>query len=69
MLAGLSYTQLWVAYYALGGERTFEELKARLMGEQPMTAEDYDVAAVALNEHFSDMGLGYPLDYSGASGS
>jgi len=61
---GLSITELWWRYFALGGITTALELEAILYHALVPTVEDYDLLALALNERFSELGRDHPLPYS-----
>jgi anti-anti-sigma factor len=65
LLAGLSIPELWVDYYALGGANTVAQLTAILRGDRPLTREDHDRLALALNDRFREEGFGEPLSYWG----
>lgn len=62
--AQMSKTQLWWAYFALGGNATPGQLDGFLSGETPMVAHDYDLLAQALNDHFVSEGADSPVPYS-----
>lgn len=59
--AGMTFDDLWLAYFALGGVAPPAELRAYLLGE-PATI-DYDVVAQAINERFIDLGQNHPMPY------
>jgi hypothetical protein len=60
--AGMSFDDLWLEYFALGGTAPPEELRDYLAGGAgPM---DYDVVAQAINERFVDRGEDHPVPYS-----
>lgn len=61
---GLSVSDLWWRYFALGGMSTELEIEAVLYQALVPTTEDRDVLAVALNERFSEAGGDHPLPYS-----
>ena len=61
---GLSISELWLRYFALGGMSTPFEIDAVLHGALVPTSRERDLLAVALNERFSELGLGYPVPYS-----
>jgi hypothetical protein len=61
---GLSMTELWFRYFAVGGMSTALEVDAFLHGALIATSHDRDLLAVALNERFSELGLDHPLPYS-----
>jgi hypothetical protein len=62
-MAGLSFANLWVAYFSLGGNLTPTELMDALRNSTLLTHWDLNLIALALNERFSESGLGRPLDY------
>ena len=61
---GLSISELWWRYFALGGSATALELDAILYHALVPSVRDYDLVAVALNERFSEHGRGHPIPYS-----
>jgi hypothetical protein len=63
-LLGLSYTQLWVDYYALGGNHGLGDFEAWLTGGTALSSTNYDMVAVALNERFMDRNSDHPIPYS-----
>jgi hypothetical protein len=52
--ANLSVEELWWRYFELGGMRTATQLDTLLHGSLDPTAYEYNLMAVALNEHFMD---------------
>lgn len=58
--AGLTFEELWIAYFALGGRAHPDALRAYLAGASAQVT-DYDVLAQALNERFLDMGQNHPV--------
>jgi hypothetical protein len=62
--AEMSFDELWMAYYALGGWAPPELVRAYLDGSSTSTI-DYDVLAHALNERFTDRGGDHPVPYRG----
>lgn len=60
--AGMSFQDLWIAYFALGGTALPDEVRAYL-GGGPVASMDYDVLAQAINERFLDMGDNHPVPY------
>ena len=60
--AGMSFVDLWIAYFALGGAAQPDAVRAYLSG-RPAYSMDYDVLAQALNECFLDRGESYPVPY------
>jgi hypothetical protein len=63
-LTGLRVSALWVRYASLGGSHSPDELQDYLDDEAPWSAREHDVAAQALNERCSDLGLGLPVAYA-----
>ena len=61
---GLSVSDLWWRYFALGGMSTELEIEAVLYQALVPTTEDRDVLSVAHNERFSELGGDHPLPYS-----
>jgi hypothetical protein len=62
-MAGMSNSDLWCAYFALGGDLQHDSLAAVLQGERTTSHRELNLVAVALNECFAEEGFGYPLDY------
>ncbi|MEA2715906.1 MAG: hypothetical protein QOI99_223 [Actinomycetota bacterium] len=61
--ADMTFDELWLAYYALGGVMTPEVLRSYLSGG-PTLWIDYDVLAQAINEKFVERGGNHPVPYS-----
>ena len=61
---GLSISELWVRYFAVGGMGTPLEMEAVLFGALVASPPDRDLLAVALNERFSELGGDHPVPYS-----
>ncbi len=61
---GLSVSDLWWLYFAVGGMSTELEIEAILYRALIPTATDHDMLAVALNERFSELGGDHPVPYS-----
>ncbi len=61
---GLSISDLWIRYFALGGMSTALEMEAILYGALIASLHDRDLLAVALNERFCELGGDHPLPYS-----
>lgn len=59
----LTYDELWMRCFALGGSATVQELRSYLGGREPLSREDVNVLAQAFNEHFLDLGMGMPVRY------
>jgi hypothetical protein len=60
---GLSYLNVWIDYFALGGNLTAVQLTAYLRGERDVSVVDHNVVVHALNEAFVDRGDNHPLAY------
>ena len=58
----MSFDELWIAYYALGGSAPPDLVRAYLDGSST-AAIDYDVLAQALNERSIDRGGDHPVPY------
>ena len=68
-LLGLTYMELWIDYFALGGNLDAGQLSAYLRGERDVPDSDHNVLALALNELLHDRGDDHPLAYrAGLSG-
>ena len=61
---GLSHSELWFRYFALGGMSTALELEAYLYDALAATDHDRDLVAVALNERYAELGGDHPIPYS-----
>jgi hypothetical protein len=61
--AGMSFNELWIAYFALGGAETAGAVRAFLGSETDPPLVDFDVLAQAINEKFMDMGSNHPTPY------
>lgn len=62
--AGLSYWELWLRYFALGGMNNALQVEAFCYGALRPTDHDYDVIAHAINERFSELGGDHPVAYA-----
>ena len=60
--AGMSFDDLWLDYFALGGAAPPERLRAYLADGG--VSIDYDVVAQAINERFVGRGGDHPVPYS-----
>ncbi len=60
--AGMSFGQLWMAYFALGGSAQPSALRAYLAGSNT-DVMDYDLLAQAINETYVDRGGDHPVPY------
>jgi hypothetical protein len=62
--AGLSHQELWLRYFELGGFCQRTDMEAILRGVLVTSDQDHDVIALALNERFVELGMGYPVPYA-----
>jgi len=60
--AGMSFDELWMAYFALGGTSSPEIVRSYLAGVGTQ-AMDYDVLAQAINESYVEAGGDHPVPY------
>ncbi len=61
---GLSHSQLWLRYFALGGLINPTEIEAILYKALIARTHDRDLLAVAINERYSELGGDHPIPYS-----
>lgn len=66
--AELTVDELWVRYFGNGGTATITEFTAFLTDHAWPTDLQYDIAASALNEQFTEMGLNHPVPYTYPAG-
>ena len=59
----LSYDELWMRCFGLGGSASVEELRSYLQDDGVLSPADVNVMAQAFNEHFLDLGQGMPIPY------
>jgi hypothetical protein len=61
--SGMTPAELWIAYYAVGGDAAELEVEAYALGL--LTPDDYqhNLIAQALNEYFLDQHEGHPVRY------
>ena len=60
---GLSYLDLWVDYFSLGGNLDAGQLTDYLRGQRDLSVSEHNVVVHALNEVFVDRGENHPLAY------
>jgi hypothetical protein len=59
----LSYMDLWIDYFALGGTLDLAALTGYLRGDRTNTDSDHNIIVHALNELFQDRGQNHPVTY------
>jgi hypothetical protein len=59
--ARMSFDDLWIAYFGLGGMSAPQVVHAVLDGSIVPSNSDYTLLAQALDERFSDLGMRRPL--------
>ena len=60
---GVSYMDLWIDYFALGGSLDIDALTGYLHGDRHPNPTDHNLIAHALNELFRDRGQNNPIAY------
>ena len=60
--AGMSFDELWIAYFTLGGIAGPDEVRSYL-GGAGVSPREYDLLATAINEHFVERGDDHPVPY------
>jgi hypothetical protein len=60
---GISYVELWLDYFALGGALDAQGLTRYLRGDRPASVTDHNTIVQALNEMFSARGQDSPIVY------
>jgi hypothetical protein len=61
--AGLSYGELWLRYFELGGMSAGFELEAFVHGLRAPSAYDHDIIALAINERLVELGGHHAVPY------
>ena len=62
-MAGKTVVELWVDYFAMGGDAGPPELEEMLLGARPLGRLDHDLLVCCLNERFDELGFGRPLEF------
>ena len=62
-LSGLTLTELWLRYLALGGTASAARVAAYARGLQHPNSYQHNMIAQAINEHFIDRGENHPVSY------
>ena len=60
---GLSTSELWMRYFALGGDAEPLQFEAVLHGALRAADHEHDQVAHALNERFTELGHNHPIAY------
>lgn len=60
---GLTVEQLWIAYFALGGNGAPDDVRHWLADAARAPARDYNLLAHALNEEFTARGRNHPVPF------
>ncbi|HUE58406.1 MAG TPA: hypothetical protein VMO88_02370 [Acidimicrobiales bacterium] len=61
---GLTVSQLWIAYFGLGGNLLPAAISAALSGDLDLRDHDHDLLVQALNDRFSDLDQDHPIAYA-----
>jgi hypothetical protein len=61
--SGMTPGELWLQYYAVGGNSAELEVEACALGLLTPDAYEHDLIAQALNEHFISRGQDHPVRY------
>ena len=59
----LSFEELWLRCFALGGSSTPLEIDAYIHGALRPTRQKFNVIAIALNEYLNDIGVNLFIEY------
>lgn len=62
-LSGLTLTELWLRYLAIGGTASPARLAAYAHGLLRPDSYQHNMIAQAINEHFIDRGEDHPVSY------
>jgi hypothetical protein len=63
-LSGMTYAQLWIRYFELGGTGTLDQMREHLEREECPDRHEHNIIAQALNDSFVDQGQDHPVAYS-----
>ena len=61
---GIELTDVWLAYFGLGGTATPMEIEGYLRGDEAFDRLQHDILAQAINEHAIDKGMDHPAPYA-----
>ena len=64
---GLSARDVWVGYFAVGGNGTAADVIGWLSGDLQPSDRDHDLLAQSLNDAFCERGMNHPVPYRDAS--
>jgi hypothetical protein len=62
-LSGLTLTELWLRYLAIGGSASRVGLRAYARGLARPDSHQHNIIAQAINEHFIEQGEDHPVSY------
>lgn len=62
-VVGVTLPELWMDYFALGGDASVSRLAGIIAGEVAVSRGDHDRLAVVLNERLEQAGWGRPLSF------
>jgi hypothetical protein len=62
-LSGLTLSQLWIGYLAVGGTASPAQVRAYARGQIRPDSYQHNMIAQAINEHFTDQGEDHPVSY------
>jgi hypothetical protein len=59
----LTATQVWLGYFAMGGDASLVDVRDRLAGDLPVSPRERNIMAQALNDVFAERGMDHPIGY------
>lgn len=62
-LSGITLTELWLRYLAVGGTASPGQVAAYARGQSRPDSHEHNMIAQAINEHFMDQGEDHPVSY------
>jgi hypothetical protein len=62
-LSGLTVTELWLRYLAVGGTASPAQVDAYVHGRPDPDSHQHNLIAQAINEYFIDRGEDHPVSY------
>lgn len=60
--AGMTFDELWIAYFSFGGVAGPDTIRAFLGGAE-LPRMDYDILAAVINDRFVEQGDDHPVPY------